>query len=251
MKTNGQHEGNYIVIGWFVKDASNPNEDIVQISPGQDLFTCLHDGIRKLEGWSRWFSLKSLSGFGIYLVRKTLTLSMVLLTTLTSYYKCNGPKSTVSTCHTRLDTHPELESQSYYEQVQVLSQFFAAYQSSRKTNTPSFWKSKIPVPFIGWWKWTRFYLEKARFLNKHNKSKKVDNNIWSNWIKAELNGDGVGEITEYKYSVELQYSWSSVRVCLVLVPPLLLSFAIGIWYMLHTKDVVGDDRLVHRGNCNR
>jgi hypothetical protein len=39
-------------------------------------------------------------------------------------------------------------------------------------------------------------------------------------------------------SLELIYSWSAFRLSVVVVVPLLLSLAIGIWYMKITGDVV-------------
>jgi hypothetical protein len=140
--------------------------------------------------------------------------------------KCNCKDATDSTCHERLDARCGLECQSYNEAV--LSKFFAAYKSSHKTNI----LSTIPIPCINW---------KIKAIAGLTRKEKMagDNIIWSNWVKTELNDNKQKPSTGGKYSLELQYSWSASKVCFVLIPPLVLSLAIGIWYMVHTGDVVG------------
>jgi hypothetical protein len=58
----------YVVVGWFLSNACNPTEDIIWIPERENLLAHLQVGIRHLEGWSRFYSLKSLSGFGLYMV---------------------------------------------------------------------------------------------------------------------------------------------------------------------------------------
>ena len=71
---------------------------------------------------------------------------------------------------------------------------------------------------------------------------------WGNWIYENLNGgshDPLGNGSsksldlEGDLSLELIYSWSALRLSFVVAVPLLLSLAIGIWYMKATGDVVG------------
>lgn len=38
--------------------------------------------------------------------------------------------------------------------------------------------------------------------------------------------------------MQLIYEWSSYRLCVIVIVPLLLSFVLGLWYMLKTGDVV-------------
>jgi hypothetical protein len=43
---------------------------------------------------------------------------------------------------------------------------------------------------------------------------------------------------EGRYSLQLKYEWSSYRLTFIVAVPLLLSLAIGIWYMVAKHDVV-------------
>lgn len=58
----------YIVIGWFVRTASDPNERIVQFDRPEDLFKFMRKGEVNLRGYRRFFSLRGLRGFGFYKV---------------------------------------------------------------------------------------------------------------------------------------------------------------------------------------
>lgn len=59
----------YIVIGWFLRSASDPKERILEFENPADLFRVLRNGERDVRGWRRLVSLKSLKGFGLYKVR--------------------------------------------------------------------------------------------------------------------------------------------------------------------------------------
>jgi hypothetical protein len=59
---------------------------------------------------------------------------------------------------------------------------------------------------------------------------------WTDWVNRELNGNKV-IMFEGKYSLELIYSWSAVRLSVAVITPTLFSFAVGLGYMLKTGDV--------------
>jgi hypothetical protein len=58
----------YIVIGWFLRSASDPKERILEFEDEKELFMVLRHGESDVRGWRRFFSLKSLKGFGLYKV---------------------------------------------------------------------------------------------------------------------------------------------------------------------------------------
>jgi hypothetical protein len=58
----------YIVIGWFLRSASDPKERTLEFEEGRQLFKVLRHGEGDVRGWRRFFSLKSLKGFGLYKV---------------------------------------------------------------------------------------------------------------------------------------------------------------------------------------
>ena len=58
----------YIVIGWFLRSASDPKERILEFEEPNRLFKVLKHGESDVRGWRRFFSLKSLQGFGLYKV---------------------------------------------------------------------------------------------------------------------------------------------------------------------------------------
>jgi hypothetical protein len=60
---------------------------------------------------------------------------------------------------------------------------------------------------------------------------------WQGWVHKNLN-DSKNNPLEGRYSLQLLYDWSSFRLSFVVIIPLLLSFVIGLWYMVDTGDVV-------------
>jgi len=60
---------------------------------------------------------------------------------------------------------------------------------------------------------------------------------WQGWVHRNLN-DGKNNPLEGRYSLQLIYEWSSYRLCVIVIVPLVLSFALGLWYMIQTGDVV-------------
>jgi hypothetical protein len=58
---------------------------------------------------------------------------------------------------------------------------------------------------------------------------------WAAWVQRELNSSSI--MFEGKYSLELIYSWSAVRLSVAVVTPTLFSFAVGLGYMIKTGDV--------------
>jgi hypothetical protein len=60
---------------------------------------------------------------------------------------------------------------------------------------------------------------------------------WQGWVHKNLN-DGKNNPLEGRYSLQLIYEWSSYRLCVIVIVPLVLSFALGLWYMIKTGDVV-------------
>jgi hypothetical protein len=59
---------------------------------------------------------------------------------------------------------------------------------------------------------------------------------WAEWVQRELNANKV-IMFEGKYSLELIYSWSAVRLSVAVVTPTLFSLAMGLGYMIKTGDV--------------
>jgi hypothetical protein len=51
---------------------------------------------------------------------------------------------------------------------------------------------------------------------------------WSNWIHCTLNNKRI-DILEGKYAIKLVLDWSVMRIAIVVLVPVLLSLAIGIW----------------------
>jgi hypothetical protein len=60
---------------------------------------------------------------------------------------------------------------------------------------------------------------------------------WQGWVQKNLN-DNKNNPLEGRYSVQLLYDWSSYRLSITFAVPLLLSLALGFWYMAETGDVV-------------
>lgn len=60
---------------------------------------------------------------------------------------------------------------------------------------------------------------------------------WQGWVQKNLN-DNKENPLEGRYSLQLLYDWSSFRLSFVVMVPLLLSFVIGLWYMLRTGDII-------------
>ncbi|RDL39264.1 uncharacterized protein BP5553_03604 [Venustampulla echinocandica] len=60
---------------------------------------------------------------------------------------------------------------------------------------------------------------------------------WQKWVYKNLNGCKNNPL-EGRYSLELIYGWSSYRLGAVVGIPLLLSFAIPVWYMVAIEDVI-------------
>jgi hypothetical protein len=59
---------------------------------------------------------------------------------------------------------------------------------------------------------------------------------WAAWVQKELNANSL-IMFEGKYSLELIYSWSAVRLSVAVITPTLFSFAVGLGYMIKTGDV--------------
>ncbi|CZR53226.1 uncharacterized protein PAC_03104 [Phialocephala subalpina] len=136
----------YIVIGWFVRTASDPNERILQFERPEELFKMMRKGERNVRGYRRFLSLRGLRGFGLY-------------------------------------------------------KMYLAYRASYR----------------------HYDDDVAR--------------AWQGWVHKNLN-DGKNNPLEGRYSLQLIYDWSSYRLSIVVAVPLLLSLAIGFWYMNGRGDVV-------------
>ncbi|KAE8452819.1 hypothetical protein EG329_013091 [Mollisiaceae sp. DMI_Dod_QoI] len=159
----------YIVIGWFVRTASDPHERILQFDKPEELFKSMRKGERSVRGYRRFLSLRGLRGFGLY--------------------KCDISRG----AHIPLNLNASQEA--------VLSQLYLAYQASYRHEDD----------------------DVAR--------------AWQGWVHKNLN-DGKDNPLEGRYSLQLIYDWSSYRLSTVVALPLLLSLAIGFWYMNGQGDVV-------------
>lgn len=60
---------------------------------------------------------------------------------------------------------------------------------------------------------------------------------WHGWVHRNLN-DTKNNPLEGRYSLQLIYEWSSYRLCFIVLVPLLLSFVLGVVYMIETGDVI-------------
>lgn len=60
---------------------------------------------------------------------------------------------------------------------------------------------------------------------------------WYGWVHKNLN-DSKNNPLEGRYSLQLMYDWSSYRLCTIVAIPLLLSLAIGFWYMSAKGDTI-------------
>ena len=153
----------YIVIGMFLRSASDPRERILQFDDPADLFKQLRHGQANLRSWRRIGSLKALRGFGLY--------------------KCDISRG----------AHIQLTLDS--SQKAVLAKFFLAYKASKRHSDEAVARA------------------------------------WQGWVHKNLNSNKNNPL-EGRYSLELVYDWSSYRLSLVVAVPLVLSFVIGVWYML-------------------
>ncbi|KAF8863555.1 hypothetical protein BDZ45DRAFT_103545 [Acephala macrosclerotiorum] len=159
----------YIVIGWFVRTASDPNERIMQFDRPEELFRMIRKGEWNVRGYRRFLSLRGLRGFGLY--------------------KCDISRG----AHIPLVLNASQEA--------VLCQMYLAYRASYR----------------------HYDDDVAR--------------AWQGWAHKNLN-DGKSNPLEGRYSLQLKYDWSSYRLSTVVAVPLLLSLAIGFWYMNGRGDVV-------------
>ena len=57
------------------------------------------------------------------------------------------------------------------------------------------------------------------------------------WIQKNLNENKLP--LEGKYSLELVYGWSPLRLSILVIFPVILSFGVGLGYMLETGDAGG------------
>jgi hypothetical protein len=59
---------------------------------------------------------------------------------------------------------------------------------------------------------------------------------WAVWIEKNLNNNR--RPLEGKYSLEANYSWSTARLTIALLLPITFGLAVGLGYMIKTKDVL-------------
>jgi len=83
-----------------------------------------------------------------------------------------------------------------------------------------------------------------------NPSESGDPYLWVKWIQKNFNKQDhlrndqetrnrYNKLSRARYSIEVIFEWSPLRIISAVMLPLLLSLAIGIWYMKATGDVVG------------
>jgi hypothetical protein len=68
-------QNRYIVVGWFSRGSTDPKEKILGLEEDVTIFKELQRTIRGIRGWHEYVSLKSLSGFGLYVVCHSLPLT--------------------------------------------------------------------------------------------------------------------------------------------------------------------------------
>jgi hypothetical protein len=52
--------------------------------------------------------------------------------------------------------------------------------------------------------------------------------IWANWIHQTLNNSSL-DVVDGTYAIEVVLDWSATRISIVVLFPVLLSLAIGLW----------------------
>ncbi|TGO60330.1 hypothetical protein BCON_0036g00200 [Botryotinia convoluta] len=110
----------YLVLGYFPTSSLDPHETYISLSDLGTLFSSLHHAERSLRGARRFFSLKSLAGFGLY--------------------KCDIERG----AHTKIGLKEE--------EKMVLRKFYAAYKVRR--SVPWFgrgeWDEDVERAWLGW-----------------------------------------------------------------------------------------------------
>ncbi|KAF5875302.1 uncharacterized protein Bfra_003757 [Botrytis fragariae] len=111
----------YLVLGYFPTSSLDPHETYISLSDPRTLFSSLHHAERSLRGARRFFSLKSLTGFGLY--------------------KCDIERG----AHTKIGLKEE--------EKMVLRKFYAAYKVKRRS-IPWFgrgeWDEDLGRAWLGW-----------------------------------------------------------------------------------------------------
>ncbi|ATZ57357.1 hypothetical protein BCIN_14g05030 [Botrytis cinerea B05.10] len=111
----------YLVLGYFPTSSLDPHETYISLSNPRTLFSSLHHAERSLRGARRFFSLKSLAGFGLY--------------------KCDIGRG----AHTKIGLNEE--------EKMVLRKFYAAYKLKRRS-IPWFgkgeWDQDVGKAWLGW-----------------------------------------------------------------------------------------------------
>jgi hypothetical protein len=78
-----------------------------------------------------------------------------------------------------------------------------------------------------------FYAYKASYRHADDDVARA----WYGWVFKNLN-DSKENPLEGRYSLQLLYDWSSYRLSTIVAIPVILSLAIGTWYMMGHGDVV-------------
>ena len=68
---------NYLVVGVFNRNDSNPKETMVIIKHDYDIGSVIRTAARQLRGWRRFLSLKHITKFGVYEVHRPYLLRVI------------------------------------------------------------------------------------------------------------------------------------------------------------------------------
>lgn len=121
----------YVVIGWFLRSASDPKERILEFEEAKELFKVLRHGESDVRGWRRFFSLKSLKGFGLYKVFQ--------------HQYTNGNQIIAHSLQCDIARGAHIPLALTTPQKAILSQFFLAYKASYQHSDDT-----VAIAWQGW-----------------------------------------------------------------------------------------------------
>lgn len=189
----------FIVVGWFPSELHEPIEIYVRVDNLEHFLPDLKMHIMALRGWRSLFSFKSVQGFGLY--------------------KCHTSHFTHTTRHLSRD-----------ERV-TLAHFFDATNASYLRASPR----KPPIARTedgAFFAQTRHWIQRARKKRRYAQDRKrEDSRQWACWVHETMNL-GKDCPFESQLSLKLLLNWSQGRIITAASVPLLLSFSVGLGFML-------------------
>ncbi len=215
-------QSTFVIIGWFPNETKEPWEICVRIDYPSHFLPLVKLHITALRGWRSVLSFKSVQGGHLHHT------TSILLTIFLDFglYKCR----------TRRWAH--VSHKTTEDENVTLAQFFDAVNRSyfpagdENPDKTFFEASEHATKLEKWIKQRRRYRRDKDFL------KRTDSTAWAGWVHGNLNN--ASELPFHsQLSIKLILKWSQKRIAIAALIPLLLSFGVGMWYMLTHKD--GDE----------